>query len=360
MRQAFFPALHQLPIVRDDAAKPQCRDGEILLKVKMGSICNLTDTHTIEGLHPPHDVWVEGHFHTPPDAFPAPVGHEGAGEVVAVGAGVKGVEIGDRVSTIRASAMLADYAVVLPTDIVKVPDHVSWEEAAPAELLTCMWPLVDQTVRAGDVVVILGQGASGLLATQCARRVGAGRVVAVEPVGFKRALARKLGADETIDPGEVDVVETVMDLTGGRGVDAVIECVGIPETIAATTRLIRRGRGSPGNEGANVAIFGACRQPVSFDFMELHWKQARVFTAGSAKHGYTKFAHQRAVDLIAAGLIKVKPLLTHKFPLGLTPAAFEMIMKQTDPCVKVLIDPEMDAPAEYTGPAPHRVFEEHR
>jgi len=117
----------------------------------------------------------------------------------------------------------------------------------------------------------------------------------------------------------------------------------IAETIAVTTRLIRKGRGSPGNQGANVAIFGACRHPVPFDFMELHWKHARLYTAGSACHGYTKFAHERAVELIASGRVQVKPLLTHKFPLEFTAAAFEMIMKQTDPCVKVLIDPAMEA-----------------
>jgi L-iditol 2-dehydrogenase len=344
-----------MPIVRDDVPEPACGDGEILLKVRMASICNLTDTHTIEGLHPPHDVWADGHFVTPPGAFPAPIGHEGAGEVVEVGAGVTGVSVGARVCTVRASAMFADYAVVRPRDITPLPDHVSWEEGAPSELLACSWPLVEQTVRVGDRVVVLGQGASGLLVTQCARLAGARQLITVEPLASKRDLSIRLGADATIDPAAVDVVEAVQELTDGRGADAVIECVGIPETIAMTTRLIRKGRGVPGDQGANIGIFGACRHPVPFDFMELHWKAARVFTAGSSTHGYTKFGHERAVDLIASGQVQMKPLLTHKFPLERTAEAFEMIMQGSDECVKVLVDPGLSAPADYAGPAQFRL-----
>jgi D-arabinose 1-dehydrogenase-like Zn-dependent alcohol dehydrogenase len=98
MKQAFFPKLGELPMVRDDEPVPTYGDDQVLIKVKMASICNLTDSHTITGDNPPHNLWVEGYFTNPPNAFPTPIGHEAAGEIVAVGKNVKSLKPGDRVS----------------------------------------------------------------------------------------------------------------------------------------------------------------------------------------------------------------------------------------------------------------------
>ena len=97
MRQAFFPKLNELPITRDDIPTPRPADDQVLIKVKMASICNLTDTHTVTGEHPPHNLWAEGYFTNPPNSFPAPIGHEAAGEIVEVGKEVKNLKVGDRV-----------------------------------------------------------------------------------------------------------------------------------------------------------------------------------------------------------------------------------------------------------------------
>ena len=89
MRQAFFPKLNELPITRDDIPVPRPADDQVLIKVKMASICNLTDTHTVTGEHPPHNLWAEGYLTNPPNSFPAPIGHEAAGEIVEVGKELK-------------------------------------------------------------------------------------------------------------------------------------------------------------------------------------------------------------------------------------------------------------------------------
>ena len=341
MKRAFFPGLNQLPIVRDDIPVPRCGDGEVLLRVKMGSICNLTDTHTISGLHPPHHLWAEGHFVNPPNAFPAPVGHEGAAEILEVGRAVKGFKPGDRVCTVHISDMFSEFTVGEPRYISRIPENMSWDEAAPIEMLTCVIPLIEETVRVGDTVAILGQGASGLMATQCAKIAGAREIIVFEPKAFKRKIALELGASQAFDPCVVDPAETVLDLTHGEGVNTVIECVGIPETIKSTTKMIGKRKSITGGRGGTIGVFGACRAPVEFDFMELHWKGGRVFSVGGTEYGATQAARERAVDLVASGLFRMKPLLTHKFPLSKTPEAFDMIMNDREPYIKVLIDPAM-------------------
>jgi L-iditol 2-dehydrogenase len=342
MRQAFFPKLNELPITRDDIPVPRPADDQVLIKVKMASICNLTDTHTVTGEHPPHNLWAEGYFTNPPNSFPAPIGHEAAGEIVEVGKEVKNLKVGDRVCSVHISDMMSEYAVGHTNVLAKLPSNVTWEEASPIELLNCVYSLVEASVRLGDRVAILGQGASGLISTQLARLRGARDIWVFEPEEHKRSLALKTGASKAYDPRENDPVETIMELSGGQGVDAVIECVGIPETIAITTKVISKmnTRLSGSRGGGTIAIFGACRAHVPFDFMELHFKGGRVHTCGGSPYGYSEFSLARCVDLVASGLFQMKPLLTHIFPLEKTREAFDLLMNKREPAIKVLIDPE--------------------
>jgi 2-desacetyl-2-hydroxyethyl bacteriochlorophyllide A dehydrogenase len=357
MRKGFFPALHELPVVRE-VPIPACGDGEVLVKVKMASICNLTDTHTIEGLHPPHHLWID-HFTNPPNSFPAPIGHEAAVEVVEVGRGVRGLKAGDRAFTVRASEMMAEYAVISPTDATIIPDGISWEVAAPLEMLMAVYPLAEECVRPGDRVVILGQGASGLIATQLAKIAGAADLIVVEPQPFKRQLALELGADLALDPHAVNVVEAVMERTHG-GAHAVIECVGLPSTLSMTVELLKRKKLSDEGYGGIIGVFGACRQPAPFDFMMLHWKGARIATAAGSRYGYTRFSAQQCLRLVESGLFNYEKLITHKYPLDAIALAFDMIMRQRDRFVKVLVDPWATVQDPAAGPEAYRIFDEYR
>jgi threonine dehydrogenase-like Zn-dependent dehydrogenase len=208
--------------------------------------------------------------------------------------------------------------------------------------LNCVYSLVESSVRLGDRVAILGQGASGLIATQLAKLRGAREIWVFEPEAHKRDLALKTGASKAYDPRQNDPVQTITELTEGQGVDAVIECVGIPETISITTKMIAKmnTRMSGSRGGGTIGIFGACRAHVPFDFMELHFKGGRIHTCGGSPYGYSEFSLARSVDLLASGLFQMKPLLTHKFPLEKTREAFELLMNKCEPAIKVLIDPE--------------------
>ena len=127
--------------------------------------------------------------------------------------------------------------------------------------------------------------------------------------------------------------------------NSVLECVGIPETMTITTRMITKmnTRLSGSRGGGTIGIFGASRKPALFDFMELHFKGGRVFTCGGAPYGYSEFSLQRSVELVSSGLFQMKPLLTHKFPLERTRDGFDLLMNKREPAIKVLIDPELKA-----------------
>ncbi|HHV63024.1 MAG TPA: zinc-binding dehydrogenase [Firmicutes bacterium] len=343
MKRVFLDGLGRLPVVRD-VEVPEITDEEVLIKVKVASICNLTDVHTIEGTHPPHHVWAEGYLRTPAHAWPAPLGHESAGEVVKVGKyAAREFAPGDRVCTIHASETMSEYVKARPEWLAKLPDSVSYEEASPIELLSWVNILVEDTVRPGTVVAILGQGSSGLMATQCAKVAGARRIIVSDPVREKRELALKLGADIALDPTSQDIVKEIERLTDGKGVDTVVECAGIPDTIRICTQLVRKREPHlGGTRPGTIAVFGACWDPVPFDFFELHFKGAHVVTAGATTLGYTKAGLQRGVDLVASGQIKMRPLLTHKFYIDDVAEAFKLLMEKREPAVKVLIVPDKE------------------
>jgi len=337
MKKAFLPALGKLPEIRK-VEIPKIAVDEILVKMKVGSICNLTDVHTIEGIHPPHNLWAEGHFQNPPNAFPAPLGHEGAGEIVEMGKAIKGFNIGDRVQTWGESAAFAEYATTTSDHAVKIPDNLSYEEGCISQIIGEVNGIVEEAVYSGDVVAILGQGGTGIQATQLARLRGASKIYVSEPDEFKRKLALQLGADVAIDPSRENVVDRILELTEGKGVDTVIECVGIPETIKILTKLIKRLDHQRGSRGATIAQWGACREHVSFDFMELHWKGARIITAGSTHLDYSACTFERSMRMVSCGLIKIKPLITHRFQLDNIGKAFKMLMDREESAVKVIIE----------------------
>ncbi|HHV63020.1 MAG TPA: zinc-binding dehydrogenase [Firmicutes bacterium] len=317
MKQVFVEergkiAIRNVPI-------PKLEPGTILVKIEVATICGQTDLHIIEGLHPGA---------TP---FPCVLGHEGAGVVADVGPGVKDFVPGDRVA-LRAwsDGTFSEYVKVRVDDALKIPDNMSFEEGSMLEITSCVFGLVDQCVRLGDSVVILGQGVSGLLATQISRAAGAGRIIVTSRNKMKRDLGLQFGADIAIDPREKDVIEEVGKITGSCGVDVVLECAGVPSTIAACPQLVK--------QQGTIGIFGACVQPVSFDFFAFHQKWARILSTGF-KWAYSKGTFVRALELYTSGKISLKPLITHWYSLDQIEDAFDLLRKGDERVVKIAIKP---------------------
>jgi threonine dehydrogenase-like Zn-dependent dehydrogenase len=178
------------------------------------------------------------------------------------------------------------------------------EQAAFIEPLSCVVHGIDRArIRAGDTVVILGGGTVGLLMLQLARISGASRVIIVEPVEWKRAIATRIGADEVLDPNAVDVFDCVRSLTG-EGADMVIECAGRPETVALSLKLARRG--------GTVEWFGVCAvgESVQVESNSVYFKELTI--VGSYVNPHT---FDRSIALISSNKVVFKDFVIQKFPL---------------------------------------------
>jgi len=324
---------------------PKPGPGQLLIKMKASSICNQTDLNTIRALHPPEDLQLT--FMLPhhlriwdnriPDAlsdvyparphrrkpFPTIMGHEGMGEVVEVGPYIKKEETllaanidfkpGDRVASFNTRAAFGEYVLLDRNETIKVPDSVSNEEASLLEPGIVVYSVVENVVSITDTVCILGQGALGLIATQLARVRGASRIIVSEPIAMKRKLAKKFGADITIDPSTTNVVHEIEKLTDGKGVNAIIEAAGVPGTIRVLPYIA--------GVGAMIGQIGACCVPVMVDWSYIHFKAMQVVSVMSQAN-WVNFM-KTSMGLLASGKLNVKPMITHRYKLEDIDKAFK-------------------------------------
>jgi threonine dehydrogenase-like Zn-dependent dehydrogenase len=185
-------------------------------------------------------------------------------------------------------------------------------------------------VRIGDTVAVFAQGPIGLCATAGARLSGATTIIAVDTVVERLNVARRMGADHTIDFKKVDPVEEIMRITGGRGVDVAIEALGTQSTFEACLRVLR-----PGGTLSSLGVYSRdLRIPLN------------AFAAGLGDHRIIttlcpggKERMRRLMDVIASERVDLKPLVTHRFKLDQIEAAYELFANQRDGVLKIAITP---------------------
>lgn len=251
----------------DEAEIPTPGVGQILVKMKVSSICNQTDLNTIRGYHPPHDYQIQmmvphdmrKYRGAVPDElsdvypsrdypfnpYPTTMGHEGMGEIVAIGPMPEPVQkfahphgrlmdltptfkVGDRVGLTGTIGGFGEYVLTVPEECVLIPDTLTDEQASLTEPVMVVSGVIKQCVRQDDDVLILGQGALGLIATQLAKLYGARRIITTEPVAFKRELSKKFGADIVLDPNETNIVHAIEKLQTGTGMPVIIDVWRVP------------------------------------------------------------------------------------------------------------------------------------
>jgi len=212
-----------------DQPKPEAGAGQALVKIAASGV-NFIDTYHRTGL-----------YKLP---LPAILGSEGAGAVEAIGEGVKSVKPGDRVAWAMTRGSYAEYAAVPEAQLVKIPDDVSFEDAAAVMLqgMTAHY-LTHSTfpLKAGQIALVhAAAGGTGRLVVQMAKMAGA-RVIATAGSADKAKIAREAGADETILYRDQDFAEETRRLTGGKGVDVVYDSVGADTFLKSIDSLRPRG-----------------------------------------------------------------------------------------------------------------------
>lgn len=238
-------------LAKAERDKPQPKAGEVLIKVKAASL-NYRDFIMVTGVYDPKM------------AFPRIPLSDGAGEVVAVGENVSRVKVGDRVAaafmpkwidgkfTVEGAksalggsvdGMLAEYVAIDENGVVKIPEHLSFEEAAtlPCAAVTAWNSLVEVgKLKAGETVLVQGTGGVSIFALQFAKMFGA-KVIATSGSNEKLERVKTLGADETINYKETpDWDKRVLEITNGAGVDHIVE-VGGAGTLNKSLNSIRLG-----------------------------------------------------------------------------------------------------------------------
>src|SRR6185436_7542257 len=183
-------------------------------------------------------------------------------------------------------------------------------------------------IRIGDVVAVFAQGPIGLCATAGARLRGASRIIAVDALPERLAIARRLGADDVVRCGEQDPVRQILALTGGRGVDVAIEALGTQETFESCLRVLK-----PGGMLSSLGVYsGKLELPLD------------AFAAGLGDHRIVttlcpggKERMRRLLAVVASGRADLRPLVTHRFTLDRIEEAYDLFGHQRDGVLKVAI-----------------------
>ena len=210
----------------------------------------------------------------------------------------------------------------------KLPDGVTFEEGAMLEPLSVGIHAVRLApTRPGDTVVVLGSGPIGLMTLAVARLSGAGCIIATDLLPWRLEFARRFGATCTLNAREVDVVEAVRDITGGRGADVVYEAAGKPETFQQAFEVAARC--------ATVAIIGIYAPGASP--LSLHSARRKELTIRMVRR--FRFAYPLAIDLVRRGEVRVADLITHRFSLEEVVSAFELVASYGDGVVRAVILP---------------------
>jgi len=324
---------------------PQPRDpgfGEVTVRVHAVGICG-SDMHWY------HD----GHIGDSQAVYPQVLGHEPAGEVIAIGPGVHDFSLGDRVviepsltcghceyclkgrhnnciHTIfmggpQAPGMFRDFVTLPAGNCTRFPKEFDYVTATLAEPLAVMMHMLELSeIHVGDTVAVTGAGPIGMLCAAVARAAGATRVFIADRLSYRLKLALAMGADVAVDTTVQSLVETVLDATHGRGVDMVIEAAGSPETVNAAIRMARTG--------GTVMMIGIMTE--LFPQIDIHTAMAKELDLQTLKR--SNHRSQEALNLMSAGRIPTS-LITHSLCLTETPKAFQMLTDYTDGVGKAVI-----------------------
>jgi L-iditol 2-dehydrogenase len=348
MRAAVYKGAGRVDV--ESIAIPEIGAGEILIRVETCGICH-TDLKKIEY-----------NLLTPPRIF----GHETAGIVAEIGAGVTKYAPGDRVIVFHhipcgscfycqrklyaqcpvykkvgvtagyepAGGGFSQYVRVMDwiveRGVEKIPLGVSFEQACFVEPVnTCLKGVKQIDPQPGDVVAILGQGPIGLIFTMMVARTGA-RVIATDAMETRRVLAKKFGAAEAFDPRDPQLTKTIKDLTEGRGADLAI--------VAASARGIVEQAVEGTRPGARILLFAQTSHKERIEVSGADICMLERVLCGS--YSASVDLQRESAELVFSGALPVEELISHRFPLDQIQQGIERALHPDDGSLKIVVQPQ--------------------
>lgn len=315
-RAACLVAPRKVEIVEKEL---KLRDDEILVKTHRASICG-TDKMMFRG-------------ELVREPYPIFFGHEGGGTVEAVGPRVHIYKPGDRVMSFARHNTFADYFVARERSLQPVPSRMDMKVACLGEPLGCaMFSVLSSGVQLGDYVAVIGAGFAGQVMVQGAKKKGAYKVIAIDPVQGKLDLALRTGADYALNPATASVREEIQKITQGRGVDVVFEAAGTEASLNLATEIVKHN--------GILVLYSWIVQKVTLDISRWHHDGLDIRTTCLVHHSvHERFIWAKgALRPVLQGMIDVEPLLSAEFSLDRIQEAFEAI-EGNPQLVKVVIKP---------------------
>lgn len=327
-----------------DLPTPQPRPDEVLIRVAACGICG-SDVHGYDG---------SSGRRIPPLVM----GHEAAGSIESVGSAVKNFEPGDRVtfdSTVycgecsncrrgdinlcdrrqvlgvscgdyRRAGAFAEFVAVPARILHRLPENLPFAEAAMLEAVAVAIHAVNLAeISASTTALVIGAGTIGILTLQALRAAGCSRIFVTDVDAGRLAMARELGANETLLSDE-SLNTKILQLTDGEGVDIALEAVGRNETVAAAIDSVRKGGG--------VVLIGNITPNVNLPLQKVVSRQIRLQGSCASAGEYPQ-----AIRWMASGAIRVKPLITAVAPLEEGAQWFERLYAREPNLLKVVLTP---------------------
>ncbi|MDE2927333.1 MAG: galactitol-1-phosphate 5-dehydrogenase [Acidobacteriota bacterium] len=329
-----------------DVPSPDAAPNEVLVRVRSCGICG-SDVHGYDG---------SSGRRIPPVIM----GHEASGVVAEVGTAARAFDPGDRVTfdsmiccrrcvfcragrpnlcedrrvlgvscgDYRRHGAFAEYVTVPDHVVFRVPDEVSFDEAAMVEPVSVAVHAVARANPAlGDKALVVGAGMIGLLTIQALRSAGCGRIFAADLAADRLRLAKELGADEIIQSGDgTDVPAVLREMTGGLGADVVMEAVGIAETVAMSIESVRKG--------GTVVLIGNIAPTVGFGLQSVVTREIDVLGSCASSNDYPA-----CLDMMRRGAIRVRPVLSASVPLERGQEMFDRLYAREPGLTKVILHP---------------------
>ena len=286
--------------------------------------------------------------------YPMVLGHEPAGVVDKIGAGVTGFAAGDRVALEPAlycyhceyclagrhnvcanlrfmsnpedPGFLRDLVLLPPHNVLGIPDHVSLDEGTVVEpLAVVLHSMKFAQIGMGDTAVVFGAGPIGLLTIACLRLAGAGRIWVFEPVAHRREIAMEMGATAVFDPAAVNPAKQIEAETGGKGVDVAIDCAAKGGSINHCLHVTR-------NAGRVVFTGIPSEAIVPLEFHVARRKEITMYNVRRSNHEAGV-----ALQLVAERGDLFRPMLTHAIPFDDADRAFRTLEQRADGAAKIVI-----------------------
>jgi 2-desacetyl-2-hydroxyethyl bacteriochlorophyllide A dehydrogenase len=313
--------------------RPVPKDDEALVEIKAVGICGSDLQH----YHSLHKITI-----------PVVLGHEFSGDIVEVGGNVGSWSIGDRIASETHAHIckqcylcrtlnyylckerkgfgsgvhgaFAKYISVPVRLLHRIPDNISYEEATVIQPAADVFHAVytNTTITPGSNVVVFGPGPMGLLSVHFSRLLGAGRIIVVGLSSDKERMliAKKMGADYTINLEKESLIDRVREITDGTGADVILEASGSAKAFYDGLKILAiKGQ---------VTIIGVPTEPVELSLQELQHKEQRIQT--SVMSSWPDY--ERVIQLIEAEKLSFSPLVTHILPIEDWEKGFELALSK--------------------------------